>query len=461
MSVFSLPHKFNPRWYQKEIWNAFWKEQYRRFVLIWHRRAGKDKLCFNLLISAALNRVGVYYYLFPTYAQGDKAIWRGRDAQGFRVFDHIPQPLRGDKIDNQDMLVELRNGSIIQIVGTHNYDRIRGTNPAGVVFSEYSYQDPAAWSVVSPILAENKGFAIFNFTPHGENHAYDLYDEAIRDPKWYTSLKTVDDTGAIEAEELEAERKRQSVEMFNQEYYCSFRAVNIKGAFWAQNIEEAEQEGRISDAYTWDPRYPVYTWWDIGINDATSILFVQLIGREVRIIDAYTKEGNSIVKNIQYVLSKPYVYGKHFLPHDIQHREQSTGESRLNIARKNNLRPIKVVEKHHVADRIEMARVLWSKVTVNRSNCKYELKCWRNYQQDVDSSTGEFKEKPPDRHWANHASDAFGYIAIELEERLTSVDPISEYSPEELKELMEYTYYQNNPRERKKLERKYRQMYRA
>jgi hypothetical protein len=38
------------------------------------------------------------------------------------------------------------------------------------------------------------------------------------------------------------------------------------------------------------PHYPsalVWTFWDLGIRDSTAIWFVQVVGREIRIIDYY------------------------------------------------------------------------------------------------------------------------------------------------------------------------------
>lgn len=109
-----------------------------------------------------MQRIGAYYYFFPTYNQGRKILWDGRDKEGFKFMDHIPQELRV-RTDNQQMLIEIRGGSIFQIIGTDNVDSIVGTNPIGCVFSEYSLQDPIAWDYMRPILAENGGFAIFNY----------------------------------------------------------------------------------------------------------------------------------------------------------------------------------------------------------------------------------------------------------------------------------------------------------
>ena len=58
-------NKFIPRIYQLPVMDALENKGYKRIIIIWPRRAGKDVLAFNLIIRAALKRVGVYYYVFP------------------------------------------------------------------------------------------------------------------------------------------------------------------------------------------------------------------------------------------------------------------------------------------------------------------------------------------------------------------------------------------------------------
>ncbi len=50
---------------------------YLREIYILHRRAGKDLTAVNDMARAVMQRVGVYYYLFPTFAQAKKVIWDG------------------------------------------------------------------------------------------------------------------------------------------------------------------------------------------------------------------------------------------------------------------------------------------------------------------------------------------------------------------------------------------------
>ena len=180
--------------------------------------------------------MGVYYYFFPTYNQGRKVLWDGIDRQGFKYMDHIPEQIRSNTNQNE-MKIRLCNGSLIQIIGTDNIDSIMGTNPVGCVFSEYSLQNPEAWDLIRPILAENGGWAVFNYTPRGRNHGFVLYEMAKNNPEWFCELLTVDDTKAVSPEIVQAEREAgMEEEMVKQEFYCSFEAA-LSSCFFTGALE--------------------------------------------------------------------------------------------------------------------------------------------------------------------------------------------------------------------------------
>lgn len=220
MSEITLPHKFSPRPYQIPILRA-WDSGIKRLFWVAHRRSGKDKTIFANLPKKMMERVGTYYYFLPTYAQSKKVIWTGADKSGFKFLDHFPKEIV-KSINQSDMIIELINGSILQMVGADNIDRIVGTNPIGVIFSEYSLMKPDVWNFISPILRENDGFAIFIMTPRGTNHAYDLMQQIKNEPKWFVQTLTVEDTKALTEEQLEEARNEMPQDLFKQEYYCTF-----------------------------------------------------------------------------------------------------------------------------------------------------------------------------------------------------------------------------------------------
>lgn len=169
-----------------------------------------------------MERVGTYFYFLPSYKQAKKVIWDNIDNDGFKMLDHIPKELiKGTNAT--ELKIELKNGSIIQLIAADEFKESGvGTNPIGVVFSEYSISHPDAWKYVRPILAANGGWAIFNFTPRGKNHAWTLLRMAMESEKWFWQVLTADDTKILSQEVLDQERKESSESLFKQEYYCEF-----------------------------------------------------------------------------------------------------------------------------------------------------------------------------------------------------------------------------------------------
>lgn len=151
MPTLTIPYKYHPRPYQIGFFKAI-DSGIKRALLVWPRRHGKDKTCFNALVKKAIERTGNYYYIFPEYNQGRKALWDNIDKDGMRTIDHVPKEVMKSK-NATEMKIELVNGSIIQIVGAADIDRIVGTNPVGVVFSEYSLIDPMVWGYIYPFSA--------------------------------------------------------------------------------------------------------------------------------------------------------------------------------------------------------------------------------------------------------------------------------------------------------------------
>jgi hypothetical protein len=186
----------------------------------WHRRAGKDWFGMHLASTMARVEVGTYWHLLPKHIQAKRAIWHGIDhVSGVRFIEQFfPDAL---SVNNSEMFIETQAGSTWQLLGSDNYDRMVGSNPRGVVFSEWALCDPRAWDYIRPILRANKGWAIFITTFRGRNHAWQMYNNLRDNPDWYVSLKTIDDTQIVTAADVQADRETgMSERLIQQEYYC-------------------------------------------------------------------------------------------------------------------------------------------------------------------------------------------------------------------------------------------------
>ena len=285
----------------------------------------------------------------------------------------------------------------------------------GCVFSEYSLQNPAAWDHIRPILRENKGWAVFNFTPRGRNHGYQIYNMARGNPKWFCELLTINDTGLLTEEDIEEERlSGMSDNMILQEFYCDFTAAN-DGAYYGNQMREAREKGRIKEV-RFEPDLPVDTWWDLGVNDATAIWFTQTLRspREIRVIDYYenTDEGLGHYFGIlqQKIMSEHYIYGSHYAPHDIKVRELTSGTSRKEIAKKMGV-DFKIAPNESVAEGIEAVRQIIPVCWFDEEKCKRGIDALESYHKKWNDIHKTFSSTPTD-DWSSHGADAFRYMAL-------------------------------------------------
>jgi len=363
------------------------------------------------MVDRMLQRPGSYYHLFPTARQGRKAIYEGINKDGHAFLDHFPKQIIVRKND-QEMLVEVKGekgNSIYQVVGTDKgMDYLRGTNPVGVIFSEYSRMSPAVWDTIRPILRENDGWAIFAYTPWGENHGYDLYNMAKQNDEWFASLLTVDDTTdhngkrLITDSDVEEERDSgMSKEMCAQEFYCSFQSA-LPGAYFASEMESALEQGRITQV-AYEPELPVETYWDLGLADSNAIWFAQHIGNETRLIDYYENSGEGLVHYIQLLRNKEYVYSRHHAPHDIEVREFSTGRSRRDTALNLGI-DFLVGKKIDKMESIDSLRRFLGRCWFDQEKCKVGIAALRNYHKAFNDKTRTFSS--PVHDWSSHGVDA-------------------------------------------------------
>lgn len=411
--VITLPNNWTARDYQFDFMSAM-DAGIRRALLIWHRRSGKDSACVNLMAKKAHERIGTYYYLLPTQKQARKVVWNAIDKQGRRVIDQAFPPELVKRRVEDEMLIELKCGSIFQCVGSDNYDSLVGTNVVGLVVSEWAISNPRAWDYLRPILVENGGWVVFNSTPRGKNHCHEMLEKVRNNPNWFVSVKTIADTGVMTAAQIQEERDAgMPEERIQQEFYCDFNIQNV-GAIFDKWVLKAHADNRIGHA-PYDPRYPVQTSWDIGHRDATAIWFTQIVGREVVAIDYHEERGKDLRHFIKFVNAKDYVYSRHLFPHDMNQFEWGAGATMSEQARQLGLHHA-VVPKLPEAEGIESTRVLIQRMRFNEVTCRRGLQALKHYHYETedDDDVGDkiILKTKPHHDWSSHGCKALQYLAV-------------------------------------------------
>lgn len=364
-------------------------------------------------------------------SQARKAIWLAVNPHtGKRRIDEaFPLEIRKRTNDNE-MFIEFKSGAMWHVVGSDNYNSLVGSPPKGVVFSEWALADPAAWAYLSPILAENGGWALFIFTPRGENHGYSIHQRAQESDAWFSQTVTVEDTDVFTDKQLEEERqtsislygKDEGEAFHQQEYYCSFQAP-ILGAYYNHEITKAQKEKRFGSV-PHESGVPVHTAWDLGSTDPTAIWFFQVINRQVRIVDYYEDSGAVIDHYVKTLQDKPYIYGTHLMPHDAfdGRYKLATGKTLAESAEKLGLRDIKEVPKSDIQAGINEVRQILGRCHFDKEKCENGINALKNYRKEWIEKRLGWATKPL-HDWSSHGADAFRYLAVGMDLIAPNIKP--------------------------------------
>ncbi len=426
---------YQPRPLQTQLENSL--RRFNSFAL--HRRFGKTVLEVNRLIERAVYCPfddGRYAYLAPTYAMAEDIAWHyllsytknfvGREVQLAKLSIWLPT-YRGSR-------------SRIRLYGTDSpKQRLRGLYLDGVVFDEWAHIPPFVWTEqVRPMLADQNraGFddqgnpnqwADFIFTPFGRNHAYRYHrdatlwsqglavvrqaggvEEVIKRMDWNAALYRASETGVISEGELRDAFFDMGPSKYEQEFECSFEAA-VEGAIFARELEFLRKNGRITRV-PYIPLIPVNTSWDLGHDAATAIWFWQLVGDMVHVIDYYEASGEGLPFYADVLEEKGYLYGRHYLPHDIEVTELGSGKTRAASLRELGVRP-SVVAKSNLEDGINATRNMLMRSAFDASLCSEGLDRLALYRREKNEKLGTLRKKPVE-DWASHGADAFRTGAV-------------------------------------------------
>lgn len=355
-----------------------------------------------------------------------------------RIDEAFPPEIRSG-FNEHEMKIGL-GASTFQLVGSDNFNSLVGSPPVGLVFSEYALSSPNAWGYLMPILEENGGWAGFNSTPRGNNHFKNLCAFAEKEPGWFYSSLTADESVVYSPVQLAAIlRQLQATHgddygraLFMQEYYVSFDAA-IPGSVWGDCLDKAQLAGRICRV-PHQPGFAVHTGWDLGRTDATAIWFFQMIGNEIHLIDYHESNlkdipfygallrGETLPSDVPVLKAlkartTAYFnggkgYGTHWVPHDARARTLAAGgKSIQQQLMGEKVGRVAVAKRLDHQDGIQAARATFPHCHIDADNCELGLEVLRNYHYEWDAEKKIFSNMPA-HDWSSHGASAFRTLSL-------------------------------------------------
>lgn len=193
----------------------------------------------------------------------------------------------------------------------------------------------------------------------------------------------------------------------------SFEAA-VDGAILQEEMVHLRNRGAIGK-FPYDPRFPVNTFWDFGLtrtSGQTVILYQQRINGLNRFIGCDFGTDIGIGQWVNVLRSKPYTYGKHYMPHDARTKSQGMQvKSRQELFNDKDIFNIEVVPRiDDLWSGVEMLRSFLLTCEIDEKGCADLIKALDSYRREWDDKGGKWKNRPL-HNWASDFCDALRQAA--------------------------------------------------
>jgi hypothetical protein len=192
-------------------------------------------------------------------------------------------------------------------------------------------------------------------------------------------------------------------------YVRGLDAASAPGSVYGRLLGELRRRNRVREFD--HPADGVFTNWDLGYSDSTSIWWWRVNEHGLPdIIDHYEAHGQAMDHFYDVVDAKPYKYNRHWLPHDARQKSAQTGRSIFQQTAQRWPNMVGIVPINDVEDGIAAARWLLEQDIRIHSRCAEALETLAAYRYEWDEESQTFGVRPV-HDFASHTADAFRYLA--------------------------------------------------
>lgn len=351
------------------------------------------------------------------------------------LIDKIQKMNLGNFFQVLDGEIRGSNGSLIIFKGMQSYnaENIKSLEDYDIAWVEEAQTLSAkSLRLLRPTIRKDGSEIWFGWNPRYEDDAVDQFFRGDKPPHNATVVEVNWQDNPWFPKVLEDEKDQDYAsdpEIAEHVWGGGYENIS-EGAYYARQIAAAEREGRVGD-FPYDPSLPVQTSWDIGVDDYTAIWFWQEDGTHATVLDYYEYSGmgpedivphcmpelhpdppQTVAGLIEIGREEPFVYGTHYLPHDVRNREWGAGgRQRASILMGFGVKPLHVGVAVKPEERVTASRALLPMVRFDQnSRVKMGLSRLRRYSRKMNDKLGTYTSPLHDIN--SHGADAFGEYAI-------------------------------------------------
>lgn len=180
----------------------------------------------------------------------------------------------------------------------------------------------------------------------------------------------------------------------------------VEGAIYYKEVSKLRAQGRLCNV-PYDPMLKVHVVADLGFNDYMSLILVQRLASEIRIIRYIEDRLRYIPSYSQELKELKYNWGKLYLPHDgkAKHVTGSSAEEQFTALGWD----VEIVQDIGLEQGIRKTREVFDRFYLDKTNASELLNRLGRYRRRVNS---EGQASTPMHDDESHGADGTRYLAV-------------------------------------------------
>jgi len=315
-----------------------------------------------------------------------------------------------------DTEIRGKNGTLFLFAGlqSHTVDSIKSFEGVDLVWIEEAHViSKKSLDTLIPTIRKEGSEIWMTLNPDMDtDEVYQRFIATPSDDTWVCEINWRDNPWLPQV--LDDERRKAKRSMLKEDYEQIWegKARRVaEGAIYRYEIDALYADERVC-AVPYDPILPVHTVWDLGWNDAMTIIMVQRGPQDIRVLDYIEDSNRTLDWYVAQLAKRPYRWGTDFIPHDGRTRNFQTGKSTEELLRSMGRAP-QVLAQTSVEEGIKAARMAFPRCYFDSKKTQRLLECLKRYRRDIHTKTGE--PTAPLHDEFSHGADAFRYLGQAVE----------------------------------------------
>lgn len=319
------------------------------------------------------------------------------------------------------------NGTSFKFDGlaNHNKDSIKSYEGLDIAWIEEANKtSEGSWDVLEPTVRKKGSELWCSFNPELDtDYLYKLFvvnepppDSMVVKANWYDN--------PWRSEVLDGTRKRMQEtdpEKYLHVYEGNCRPA-VEGAIFYKEVSALRSSGRYH-AVPYDPMLKVHVVCDLGFNDYMSLLLVQKLASEVRVIRYIEDRKRDIPSYSQELKDLKLNYGTIYLPHDARAATLTAASNPIGATAEEQFVNLgwttAIVPNIHIEQGIRKAREVFPRVHIDNSLASELLNRLGRYRRHMKP---DGQATIPVHDDQSHGSDGFRYLSLVADQMTNDSD---------------------------------------